>query len=190
LSTPATIPSPSPQAFAQAHSALAAWIRRRLTDATGDPHVAEDLAQQTWQAVWEAVSQGRYDPSRAALSTFAYAVSQNVYRHWLRRQSTAAAHAPAVLANAPQMPEPENNPLADAELIDELRRVLREGGAGLSEESLQTLHLIARGSTDRELALELAVAPSTAHARKRAALNALRTHLTSRFFSERTPPQR
>lgn len=186
-----TIPG-SPQVFAEAHAALAAWIRRRLTDLTGDAHTADDLAQQTWQAVWEAVSQGRYDPGKAALSTFAYAVSQNVYRHWVRRQSTITAHAPAVAANAPQTDEPENNPLADAELIDELRRILRNERStpDLSEEVLRTLHLVARGVTDRELALELAVAPSTAHARKQAALEALRTHLTNRFFPERTPPSR
>lgn len=180
----------SPEAFAQAHSALAAWIRRRLTDLTSDQHAADDLAQQTWQAVWESISQGRYDPNRAALSTFAYAISQNVYRRWLRRQTTAAAHAPAIAANAHQPADEQLTPLQDAEIIDELRRVLRDGSPGFSEESRRTLHLIARGLTDREIALELAVAPSTANARKQAALDAIRKHLNARFFSERTPPSR
>lgn len=184
-----TIPS-DPQAFAQAHSALAAWIRRRLIELTGNDHTADDLSQRTWQAVWEAVSQGRYDSSRAAMSTFVYAISQNVYRNWARSRATVAQHAPAIAANAQQGPETGDDPLADAEVIEELRRVLRDGASGLSPQHLQALHLIARGATDREMAVELAVAPSTAHARKREAIDALRAHLDSRFFSERTPPGR
>lgn len=161
-----------------------------MTERTGDDHAADDLSQRTWQAVWEAVSQGRYDPSRAAISTFAYAVSQNVYRNWARSRATAAQHAPAIAANAQQSPETGDDPLADAEVIDELRRVLREGAPGLNPSRLRTLHLIARGATDRELAAELAVAPSTAHTRKREAIDALKAHIESRFFSERTPPGR
>ena len=182
-----TTPS-SPQAFAQAHGALAAWVRRRLTELTANPHTAEDLAQRTWLAVWEAVSQGRYDPARAAISTYVYAVSQNVYRHWARTQATAANHASAIAAaTATDAPA---DPLADAELIDELRRTLRDGGPGLTPALLQTLHLIAQGATDRQLAAELGVAPSTAHARKQQALDALRTHLNTCFSAERSPAQR
>lgn len=184
-----TIPA-SPQAFAQAHSALAAWVRRRLIDLTGDPHAAEDLSQRTWQAVWEAVSQGRYDPSRAAISTFVYAVSQNTYRNWARTRATAAHHAQMVAANAPAESDTPADPMADAEVVDELRRVLRDGAPGLNPQHLRTLHLIARGATDRELATELGVAPSTAHSRKRESLDALRNHLNLRFFSERRPPTR
>jgi DNA-directed RNA polymerase specialized sigma24 family protein len=189
-STPLTTPPPTPQAFAQAHGALAAWLRRRLTDLTANPDTAEDLCQRTWQAVWEAVSQGRYDARRAAMSTYVYAVSQNVYRRWARTQATAASHAPAIAANAPAPADAESDPLADAEIVDELRRTLRDGAPGLNLEHLGTLHLIAKGVTDRELARELSVAPSTAHTRKRDALEALRAHLNSRFFPERTPPTR
>ena len=184
-----TIPT-SPRAFAEAHAALAAWIHRRLTELTANPHTAEDLSQRTWQAVWQAVSEGRYDPSRAAISTYIYAVSQNVYRHWARTQATAANHAPAIAANVGNPVSDDDDPLADAEIVDELRRTLRNGAPGLSPAHLRTLHLIAQGVTDRQLAQELAVAPSTAHTRKRNALDALRAHLNSRFFAERTQRER
>lgn len=188
---PPSIPTaPTPEEFSRAHAALAAWTRRRLTDLTGDAHTADDLAQQTWQGVWEAVSQGRYDPQRAALSTFVYAVSQNVYRHWLRRQATAAGHAPAIAVSAATPPEAESDPIAEAELVEDLRRVLREGAPGMSAADLHTLQLVAQGATDRDIAKGLGVAPSTAHARKRAALDALRSYLESRFFAERRADSR
>ncbi|HYD00146.1 MAG TPA: RNA polymerase sigma factor [Phycisphaerales bacterium] len=184
-----TIPS-SPQAFAEAHAALAAWVRRRLAEMTGDAHTAEDLAQKTWLAVWEAVSGGRYDPGRAAISTFVYAVSQNVYRHWARSQATAANHMPAIAGQIADGAEHDDGALADAEIVDELRRCLREGVPGLGSDYLHVLGLIAGGATDRELAGELGVAPSTAHSRKREALAALRRHLQELFFTERTGRER
>jgi RNA polymerase sigma factor (sigma-70 family) len=180
----------TPEEFSRVHAALTAWTRRRLTELTGDTHAADDLTQQTWQGVWEAVSQGRYDPQRAALSTFVYAVSQNVYRHWLRRQATVAGHAPAIAAAAAAPAEAESDPVADAELVEELRRVLREGAPGMGPVDLHALQLVAQGATDRDLAKSLGVAPSTAHARKRVALDALRSYLKSRFFAERRADSR
>lgn len=174
-------PGASPEDFAASHAALAGWLRRRLTDLSGNPDTAQDLAQKTWQAVWQALRDGRYDPQRAALTTYIYAVSQNIYRHWARRQATVSSHAPALAATAMSLAGSEPDPLADAELIDELRRILRDGAPGLSSDHRQTLTLIAQGATDRELAGALAVAPSTAHARKKAALDALRRHLAQRF---------
>ncbi|HZW07456.1 MAG TPA: hypothetical protein VFF65_10055, partial [Phycisphaerales bacterium] len=148
------------------------------------------LAQRTWQAVWEAVSQGRYDPARAAMSTFVYAVSQNIYRHWARSQATAANHAPIVAAAASLGVDEEGDSLADAEVVDELRRCLRDGAPGIVADHLRLLSLIAQGATDRELAGSLGIAPSTANTRKREALAALRNHLHARFFAERTARER
>ncbi|MFT3684947.1 MAG: sigma-70 family RNA polymerase sigma factor [Phycisphaerales bacterium] len=177
--------STTPEDFSRAHAALAGWTRRRLSDLCGDPHVGEDLAQQTWKAVWEACSTGRYDPKRSAMSTFVYAVGQNVFRHWARRQATAAAWADSVVPDEPQ-PEPAD----EAEVIDEVRRVVRDGLPGLGSEHVQVLRLLGQGLTDRELAKELGVAPSTANARKRAALDGLREHLEKRFPSERRAAER
>ncbi len=189
LLPPLTNYPPSPQAFAAAHAALAAWVQRRLTQLTADPGAAEDLAQRTWMAVWEAVRDGRYDPQRAAMSTYVYAVSQNVFRNWARSRATSASHAAAIAAASAAEATPDADPIEDAEVVDELRGVLRDGAPGLAAGSLRVLQLIAQGLTDRELAKALAVAPSTAHARRREALDALRNHLEKRFSPERSPTQ-
>ncbi|MDP1662298.1 MAG: sigma-70 family RNA polymerase sigma factor [Phycisphaerales bacterium] len=175
----------TPQAFAAAHAALAAWVKRRLTELTADPHAGEDLSQRTWLAVWEAVRDGRYDPQRAAMTTYVYAVSQNVFRNWARSRATSASHAPAIAAERATGAAPRVDPIEEAEVIDELRRALRDGAPGLTAGQLQALQLLSLGLTDRELARALAVAPSTAHARKREALDALRDHIERRFFTER-----
>jgi FixJ family two-component response regulator len=64
--------------------------------------------------------------------------------------------------------------------LDAVREFVRENlGSTLSAGERQTLEGVARGLSEREMALEFGVAPSTVNARKRLALHKLREHLAS-----------
>src|SRR5262249_62173172 len=66
-------------AFEQIHRRLSGGlIRFFLTRARGRPSVAEELAQTTWVHLWRSLRERRYDPSRAAISSFVYAICHNV----------------------------------------------------------------------------------------------------------------
>lgn len=163
-------------AFALAHARLDRWLRRTLRERVGNDDTAEELTQRTWAAVWSSVASGRYDPNRSAISTYVYAVARNVHRQWLAERKPAGV-APESSAAAP-------DPLYEAEVIDAVRRALREpGAAGLSPEDATILRAIGRGDegSDRSLAVLLGIAPSTAHARKKAALATLRAYLEKKF---------
>ncbi len=192
ISTPVHTAPPDPaQAptqharFDDAHQRLAAWVRNRFLRRPGvGPDTADDLAQRTWTAVWKALAGGAYDPARASLGTFVYAVAENIWR-----QHAKASRRPAVpddLVPPGDSGDTAISSIALADLIERARFALGEGAgrAGLSSQDVQILQLLSRGASDRALAEQLAVAPSTAHARKRAALDKLRAFLAP---AERPP---
>ncbi len=165
--------------FIAAHQRLHAWTLRFFTASTGRrADVAEDLAQRTWSAAWKAVSSGVYDPARASLTTFVHGVAQTIARgaatEFARQVNRAAP---------PRLPESEVLDLSElaarAEAVDRVRAALRgeASDAGLSEAEIGVLQLVSRGVGDRELAAQLGVAPSTANARKRAAMQKLGAYL-------------
>jgi RNA polymerase sigma-70 factor (ECF subfamily) len=165
-------------AFEAFHTRLGPWIRRHFLERCGGrADVAEDLSQKTWTGVWQAVAARRYDPERSALSTFVYAVAQNVWRQHMRRQGRAGPTAEFdEHAQGPADGAPVEDAAGLAEMLDVIRRALRGDMPGMTEADVQVLGLIARGMSDRDLAVALGVAPSTAHARKRATLDKLRGH--------------
>ncbi|MBL8990737.1 MAG: hypothetical protein JNJ48_04055 [Phycisphaerae bacterium] len=165
--------------FDDAHGRFGPWVRRRFEQRCGRSDIADDLSQRTWAAVWRALDAGVYDPRRAAMSTFVHAVSQNVWRQWAK--SAGAAAGRIVAGEPPETPGTGDNPaalVAEAELIEAVRSSMDgRAGAAIGPEDAQTLRLLAAGATDRELAAKLGVAPSTANARKRTALDRLRAYL-------------
>lgn len=170
-------------AFEREHHRLAAWVRRSFHQRTGGrTDAVEELGQRTWLAVWEAVSTGRYDPSRAAMTTFVYAVATNIWRQWAKQQRRAGA----IVAEGPEGEDDRageaGDVLADAELIDAVRACVHgRVDAGLDSAEREVLRLVAAGETDRALAERLGVAASTAHARKKAAMEKLRGYLSRKF---------
>jgi RNA polymerase sigma factor (sigma-70 family) len=171
-------------AFEAFHTRLGPWIRRHFLERSGGRmDVAEDLSQKTWTGVWQAVAARRYDPERSALSTFVYAVAQNVWRQHMRRVGRAGPTAEFDEQSQGALPggSPDGTGVEDeaalAELLEVIRRALRGDIPGMTEADVQVLGLIARGMSDRDLAAALGVAPSTAHARKRATLDKLRGQL-------------
>lgn len=179
------------QAFEAFHTRLGPWIRRHFLERSGGRvDLAEDLSQKTWTGVWQAVAARRYDPERSALSTFVYAVAQNVWRQHMRRlgrsgptaefdeqsQIGLSGGAGGVGGRGADTPSVEDEAEL-AEVLEVIRRALRGDMPGMTEADVQVLGLIARGMSDRDLAVALGVAPSTAHARKRATLDKLRGRL-------------
>lgn len=181
---------------------------RKLGGGGGDhSNAADELVQQTWIAFWQALTKGKYDPSKSRPSTFLYAVAGNIWLRHLRAVGRARPHQALTEGQAGRggsevrhadspggggigaATDDPADAAAEASAIDTVRRALRgeEPTSGLSEDDRQILRAIARGRTDRELAAELGVAPSTAHARKRIATEKLSQFLRSRGFADALP---
>lgn len=169
-------------AFDAIHTRLAGAVRRHLLSRLGPrADLADDLAQRTWMGVWNALSRGLYNPDRAAITTFVYAVATKVWLQHLRSSSRARVLIPGQVPDEAGAWEAE--PLESpglAERIHAVRECLRPHPAGLTPEEVWLLRAAAEGATDRDLAERLGVAASTAHARRRAALDKLRRLLARR----------
>ncbi len=170
------------EAFAALHRRLGGGLFRLFMERTGGrAELADDFGQKTWVAVWQALRAGKYDPSRAAISTFVYAVGYRVWLQHMRSVGRANVHLEAA---APGMAELgiSEDPAAQtklAEMIDTVRHCLKDGehACGLSDEERWILRSSSGGTTDRELAQRLGVAASTANARKKAAYDKIRRYL-------------
>jgi RNA polymerase sigma factor (sigma-70 family) len=180
-------------AFSQLYQRLGGGIRNLFLQRSGRLDIAEDLSQRTWAAFWQALKQGKYDPSRAAVSTFLYAIASKIWLQHLRtakRSARERAHGGDDLA--PPIADIAGGNPADAMRLGELLQAVREclAGAGdLTEEERFLVRSVSGGETDRALAKRLGISPSTANARKRAAFEKVRRYLATRGhrsdFSER-----
>ncbi len=151
--------------------AVSRWFGARCRSQT-----AEDLAQKTWAALAATLARGGYDAGRSAPSTFVYAVMHNIWRQHaaaLARAGTGVAEgAGADERAAPGSPDLPDA-VAEAEELDRVRFYVGERSP-LDAATREVLRLVGAGATDRDLAVWLGVSASTAHARKRAALERLR----------------
>jgi RNA polymerase sigma factor (sigma-70 family) len=173
-------------AFEELHRRLSGGLCRHFLGRTGgDLDLADELTQGTWVRVWQALRQQRYDPARAAISTFVYAVGQNVWlqhrRSTTRRPGLAgeSSRIDCLLAGGSDDPA---DWLAAAEMIEAVRQAVRVDG---SPESLTTdervvIDGLAAGQSERRMADVIGVAASTIHARKTSALEKLRRLLARR----------
>lgn len=164
---------------------LRQFFQARLANFRGnagrDDDSVDDLCQQTWGECWKSVRDGRYDPARAALSTFLYAVASNI---WLRHRRKAM-NSREILDESEQVaqsclgtePDPART-VGFSELIEAVLSCVSGSEGELSAGDRAVLLALSRGATDRDLAFQLNVAPSTAHARRVAALSKLRAALT------------
>gem|GEM_PF-2531768 len=170
------------EAFAALHGRLTGGLFRLFMDRTGRrAELADDFCQKTWVAVWQALQAGKYDPERAAISTFVYAVGYRVWLQHMRSTGRANAHLDAAAPGMAGLGLAED-PAAQtklAELIQCVRNCLKDGEnpAGLEDEERWILTASSTGVTDRELAARLGVAASTANTRKKAAYDKLRRYL-------------
>jgi RNA polymerase sigma factor (sigma-70 family) len=174
--------------FERLHRRLSGGLLRLFRERTGGrADLAEDFSQRTWSQVWQALRDGKYDPSRAAISTFIYAVGHRVWLQHLRSKGRADAREAELRLRAEDQAQKDDTQAAES--IDAVRACLRgdPGTAGLSEEERWILRASASGITDRELAQRLRIAPSTANDRKKAAYEKLRRYLESRGHRQESP---
>lgn len=135
---------------------------------------ADALAQNAWALFDSALRRGKYDPARAQLSTFLYAIAHHVWLTFLRNGRASGQRFAQSLesAGAGSTPETQSDLLVQAEEIDIVRRALAPGGP-LSEQERQTLRALAQNPSDRQLAEILSCSASTAHSRRKAVLSLL-----------------
>lgn len=168
-------------AFERLHARFAGGLQRFFQQRT-TPEAADELAQATWAELWRAVSQRKYNPERAAFSTFAYAVAGNLWR----RSRRSEARVPPPPQRALEQADEFAAALEHAELLDALRACLRDETppSALSRPEREILYAVSRGASERQIAQEMGLAASTVHERKLAALARLRQLLAQRGFSE------
>ena len=177
-------------AFEQLHRRVGAGLRRLLLKrSAGREDLVDDLCQKTWTSVWKALSEGKYDPARAAITTFVYAVGNNAWFTHLRsfaRDQGYVNGSPAMLGESHLDSAPHRHiPVADAhgqaETIDAVRACLRDGGPGaLTDNERAIVRAIAAGESDRALARRLVLSSSTVNIRKHAGYSKIRAYLRSK----------
>lgn len=175
-------------AYESLHARLAAGLRsffaRRMK---GNPELVEELAQRTWVAAWDSLRQGRYDPDRAAFTTFLYGVG---YKIWLRhldgRRSDATAELDAAAHTVFDEGGSPDSLLAGCEQLDAVRECLMSQNTrfALTSEERSILEAIAAGLSERDVAERIGCAPSTLNARKQRAMHKLRMCLTLKGFGQ------
>lgn len=183
------------RAFEHLHRRVGTGLRRLLRKRSGGREdVVEDLSQRTWASVWRALRDGKYDPTRAAVTTFVYAVGHNAWLTHLRGVAREQARLEDVRDGqsgdaGPLRERGATALLAEAELIDAVRACLKDGsGAGLTDLERTIVHAIALGEGDRALARRLGMSGSTINKHKHAAYGKVRAHLARMGLVELPSP--
>lgn len=148
------------------------FLRSGMTDA-----VAEELAQETMVLVWRKAD--RFDPRKAAASTWVFTVGRNLRTDTLRRGQHAPAPPGVVTEEAPNPPEDDTAPTAEdiaasVQHQERLRLALHE----LPREQEEVLRLsYFDDRSHAEIGRALGVPLGTVKGRLRLALTRLRTAL-------------
>ena len=137
--------------------------------------LAEELAQRTWIEFWKALESGSYDPARAKHSTFLYAVASII---WLRnvREKGRNSRIGELPDGDEWLPANDMDDPSHAFTLASAIEVIRSVVAGTDPTTLfgeadrAILRAVAEDRSEREIASQLGVSPSTAHERKRAIL--------------------
>ena len=180
------------RAYHAIHARLDAGLRRFLMKRTHeDAELAEELAQRSWVALWEALRDGRYDPQRSALTTFLYGVGYKQYLQHARRTRGTLRVITDLDAQAEEMFAQNDDPaefVRACELLDAVRDCVNgSGGADLSAADREILAGVAAGESERQLAVRLGLAPSTVNARKQLALQKLQDYLERTGHAPESP---
>lgn len=184
-------------AFEALHRRLSGGLRRYLHRRSGsDDVVVEELVHTTWVEVWRALRTGAFDPSRARISTFVYAVGHKMVLRHLRtakRDGAREAGSDEVALGAPADAIDQDDLLHTTEALDALRACVatEHGPFALTAEEREIVTRLALGGSERGLAVELGIAASTVNARKKTAYRKLQSCLRRKGFggesAERSP---
>lgn len=176
------------RAFEQLHQRLSGGLRQFFAQrGCDDAALRDELVQRTWIAVWTAIREGRYDPARSAITTFAYGTALNLWLQQLRPRQGAGplpdddvrelglfgTHDPATFARS-------------CELLEAVRVCVRARNTPyeLDEVEREIAEALSHGVSERQVAQQLGLAPSTINVRKRSAMQKLRMCLRAKGFSD------
>ena len=148
-----------------AHGPLVLGMARRVL---GDPGLAEEVAQDTFVALWRRP--GAFDPDRGTLQGFLVGVARNKAIDSVRREESRKRAREALIAEQ----DPTSSAGSVTEEIDERQRMT----AALSQLSAAQREALVLayygGRTYREVAEELGIPEGTAKTRLRDGLAKLR----------------
>ena len=177
-------------AFADLSNRLRPALVRLFTEKmSAKPDLADDLAQRALIGLWQALTTGRYDESRSAVTTFAFAVAHKVWLQHIRAAGRADAaltrYTRLVAVSHQREQQPPAEPAQHAALLESLRSAL--AGAGdtqLTDEERWLVRNWAGGQSDRDLAKVMGIAPSNVNVRKQRAYAKLRAYLQRLGFGD------
>lgn len=150
-------------AFRRHHAQIYSYLRRR----TGDPHRAEDLAQEVFADAAAALSSGEWRP--ASMPAWLYTIAQRRFADEVRRRQKSADGIP-LDDFLEEMPAPDYG--------SDIAAALREAIARLPLNQRQVIAMkLLRGSSFSDVADAIDVSEAAAKMRFRRALDALRTEL-------------
>lgn len=153
-----------------AYAAHGAELYRFAVRGLGDAALAQDAVQETFLRAWQAAD--RYDPARASLRVWLFAIARNVVIDTHRRQGRGS-WAPPVAPDAG--PQPDTDLVADEAEAVVVRAVVAESLTRLSAEHRQVItECYLRGRSYEQLAADCGVPPGTLRSRMFYALKALR----------------
>jgi RNA polymerase sigma-70 factor (ECF subfamily) len=166
------------EAFAALFARYAVRVKAFLISGGASHDQADEAAQEVMITVWRRAE--LYDPAKAALSTWIFAIARNRRIDMIRR-----ARRPAPDPNDPLFqPEPEPNPEASAAAADRDARVRAAIGL-LSADQSETVRLaFFAGLTQTEIAERLNAPLGTVKSRLRLAFVRLRGALGDDFSQE------
>lgn len=166
------------EAFADLFERYARKVKAFLI-AGGAPHdQADEVAQEVMVSVWRRA--GRYDPEKAAVSTWIYAIARNRRIDMIRRESRPASDPEDPLFQPDPEPDPASNVAGSAR--DSL---VRDALCGLPGDQREAVRLaFYQGLTQSEIAEKLDIPLGTVKSRLRLAFRRLRTTLGDDFSEE------
>jgi RNA polymerase sigma-70 factor (ECF subfamily) len=143
----------------------------------GDAGLAQEAVQEVFVRAWRAAD--RYDPSRASMRTWLFAIARTTVIDLARARGARPQLAPAPAAVADEPGEPaEVDRLADAWVVDAALRSLGE------DHRAAILAVHHRGLGYEEAGRELGVPAGTVKSRVFYGLRAMRTALEELGWSE------
>lgn len=165
-------------AFVQLFERYAGRVKAFLIKGGAPPDQADEAAQDVMVSLWRRA--GQYDPAKASVATWIYAIARNRRIDMIRRQARPAPDPEDPLFQ----PDPEPDPADSAAAAARDARV-REALAGLSEDQREVVRLAFYGGlTQAEIAVEVDAPLGTVKSRLRLAFGRLRAALGDEFSEE------
>lgn len=146
---------------------LKAFVMRQGTD----PHLAEEVVQETMVKVWHKA--GQFDPERASASTWVFTIARNLRIDHLRK-----ANRPEPDMNDPALvPDPEPHAL-DVISRKQNENRMKKALAGLPSEQQEVLQAVFfEEKPHAQVSAELGIPLGTVKSRIRLALKRIRSEL-------------